>query len=116
MSGKPVTTMILLLRWGYRWRTLPRPSRDLGTPTLNATGNLTVPSALVHQCFVYRVHFVVHTRVRLYGTSMEMLARSVPGVGDIVAQKSLVRIQGWRPIGRSRLGISGSSAAVKSFP
>jgi hypothetical protein len=54
--------------------------------------------------------------VRLYGTSMEMLARSVPGVEDIVAQKSVVRIQDWRPMGKSRLGISGSSAAVKSFP
>jgi hypothetical protein len=47
---------------------------------------------------------------------MEMLARSVPGVGDIVAQKSVERIQDWRPMGKSRLGISGSSAAVKSFP
>ena len=55
-------------------------------------------------------------RVRPYGTSMEMLARSVPGVGDIVAQKSLLRIQDWRPIGKSWLGISGSSAAVKSSP
>ena len=56
-------------------------------------------------------------RVRkvLYGTSIEMLARSVPGVEDIVAQKSLLRIQDWRPMGKSRLGISGSSAGVKSL-
>jgi hypothetical protein len=47
---------------------------------------------------------------------MEMLARSVPGVGEIVAQKSVLRIQDWRPMGKSRLGMSGSSAAVKSFP
>ena len=51
-----------------------------------------------------------------YGTSIEMLARSVPGVADIDAQKSVVRIQGCRPMGRSRLGISGSSPAVKSLP
>jgi hypothetical protein len=48
---------------------------------------------------------------------MEMLARSVPGVVvGIDAQKSVLRIQDGRPIGKSLLGISGSSAAVKSLP
>src|SRR6478609_5094512 len=53
---------------------------------------------------------------RSYGTAMEMLARSVPGVADMEAQKSVRRIHEGRPAGRSRLGISGSSAGVKSLP
>jgi hypothetical protein len=51
-----------------------------------------------------------------YGTSMEMLARSLPGGVDMFAQKSEERVQDGSPMGKSRLGISGSSAAVKSLP
>jgi hypothetical protein len=47
---------------------------------------------------------------------MEIFARSLPGVVDMVAQKSVLRIQDCRPMGKSRLGISGSSAGVKSLP
>jgi hypothetical protein len=53
---------------------------------------------------------------RTQGTSTVMFARCVPGVADMLAQKSTVRIQAGIPMGKSRLGISGSSAAVKSFP
>jgi len=46
-----------------------------------------------------------------------MFARSVPGLAvGIDAQKSVERIHDCKPIGKSRLGISGSSAGVKSFP
>ena len=47
---------------------------------------------------------------------MEMLARSLPGGLGTFAQKSEERIQDGSPMGKSRLGMSGSSAAVKSLP
>ena len=44
--------------------------------------------------FSLRLGFLVRERTARihYGTSMEMLARSLPGLGDIVAHTSLVRI------------------------
>ncbi len=104
---------------------LPKPGRPgqsgvrrSGTPGIDIVLQLSHRSTNVRhrrgrRCTGVRDH---GDPVRLQGTAMEMFARSVPGVGDIDAQKSVVRIQDGRPIGKSRLGISGSSAAVKSFP